>query len=283
MKDLRVIIAYQGIAGSYSHAAARRMYPAATFRPHLTFEDVFAAVQDGQADFGVVPIDNGINGRVTDVHHLIPRYNLYVVGEHYLPVRHHLLAKPGVALPDITAAASHAQALGQCRQFLRAHAIAPIETANTAIAAKLVAEGDDRSRAAIASIEAAEIYGLTAVASDIANVQGNETRFFAVARDRVDPLTPEGCIMILMFATHSIPAALFKALGGFATNSINMTKIDSYSVGGDFATAEFICEIEAAPNEARTQRALQELAFFSSSMRIVGVFTRAPRNHGDTP
>jgi prephenate dehydratase len=253
------------------------MHPGGDYRPHPTFEDVFAAVQDGQADLGVVPIDNGINGRVTDVHHLIPRYNLQVVGEHYLPVRHHLLAKHGVGLHEITSAASHAQALGQCRQFLRSHAIAPVETANTAVAAKMVAEGDDRTRAAIASIEAAEIYGLTALASDIANVHGNETRFFAVGRERADPAAPDGCIMILTFATQSIPAALFKALGGFATNSINMTKIDSYSVGGDFATAEFICEIEAAPGEARTQRALKELEFFSTSVRIVGVFTRSPR------
>jgi prephenate dehydratase len=271
------LVAYQGIPGSYSHAVAQQVFPAAALQNHLTFEDVFAAVQAGQADRGVAPIDNVHNGRVTDVHHLIPRYDLSVVGEFYLPVRHQLLGVPGAQLEGVRAVLSHPQALGQCRSFLRAHGIAPVDAANTAVAAKTVAEAGDPSRAAIASPEAADLYGLVTLAADISDIEGNTTRFFIVARERQAPPPGAAAVTILTFATQSIPAALFKALGGFATNSINLTKIDSYSVGGDFSTAQFIIEVEAAPEEERMQRALAELAFFSTMVRIVGVFARAER------
>jgi prephenate dehydratase len=270
-------IAFQGIAGSYSHAAAGALFPAATLDRYLTFEDVFAAVQSGAADRGVLPIDNGHNGRVTDVHLLIPRYDLHVVDEHYQRVRHVLLARPGVRLEAIKSVVSHPQALGQCRGYLRALGVESIEAANTAVAAKAVASGTDDTIAAIASAEAGALYGLSALATDIADVPGNTTRFFVVARERADPPAGSAAITILTFITQSIPAALFKALGGFATNSINLAKIDSYSVDGDFTTAQFIIEVEAAPDDPAMQRALSELAFFSKMVRIVGVFARAER------
>lgn len=253
------------------------MFPMADLRPFLTFEDVFAAVQAGEADRGVLPIDNGHNGRVTDVHHLIPRYDLFVVGEHYQRVRHTLLAKPGASLDQIRRVLSHPQALGQCRGYVRRLGAEPVDAANTAVAAKIVADGGDATQAAIASAEAGALYGLSALASDIADAPGNTTRFFAVARERGPPPEADQAITVLTFATQSIPAALFKALGGFATNSVNLCKIDSYSVDGDFTAAQFIIEVEAAPDTPAMQRALAELAFFSKMVRILGVFARAER------
>lgn len=267
--------AYQGIEGSYSHSASRTVFPECDHEPVLTFEEVFVAVDAGRADFGVVPIDNLLHGRVLDVNRLLPKYAIFVSKEHLLPIDHCLLARRGETLQDIEQVMSHPQALGQCGGFIAQHRLETIPAANTALAARALAQSRQPSTAVIASREAAEIYDLDIIAEHIQDHPVNKTRFFALQKtlpDFADYKTP---VTMITFVVKSIPAALFKALGGFATNALNLTKIESFISESDFSQSSFIVEVEAHPEDDRLKQALSELAYFTETMRVAGVFDRA--------
>jgi prephenate dehydratase len=272
-------IAFQGVAGAYSDLACRAVFPDDTTLPCLSFEDAFTSVQEGRADLAMIPIENSIAGRVADVHHLLPEGGLVIIGEHYQPVVHHLLALPGAKIGGIREAHSHVQALAQCRAFLREKNIKPVVTHDTAGAAAEIARLGDKSVAAIASELAGKIYGLQSIAADIANLRNNTTRFLILARE-AKKREAGACVTTLVFRVRSVPAALYKALGGFATNGVNITKLESYLVNGSFTAAQFYLDAEGHPDDVSFRHALEELAFFAHEVKILGsypahVFRRA--------
>ncbi len=270
-------IAFQGLEGAYSHLSCREAYPQMTALPCGTFEDAFAAVVDGRAALCMIPIENSLGGRVADIHHLLPESNLYIVAEHFQPVHHHLLGVKGAKLEGIKRVLSHVQALAQCRDQLRSLGVETVPRADTAGAAKEVAEAGDPSTAAIASNLAEEIYGLDLLRSRIEDRIGNTTRFVAMSRRRMDPDPQSGpCMIALIFRVRSVPAALYKALGGFATNGVNISKLESYVTGDRFMVAQFYAEIEGHPAELHVDRALQELDYFTTSRKILGTFRAHP-------
>ncbi len=270
-------IAFQGAPGAYSDLACRAVFPDDTTVPCLAFEDAFAAVTEGRADVAMIPIENSVAGRVADVHHLLPEAGLYIIGEHYQPVVHHLLALPGAKLSDIKEAHSHVQALAQCRKWLRDKNIKPVMAADTAGAAADIAKLKDKSVAAVASGLAGQINGLQSLASGIADLADNTTRFVILAKEPRRPQTGTGhCVTTLIFRVRSVPASLYKALGGFATNGVNITKIESYLVDGHFSKAQFRLDVEAHPDERPLQLALEELAFFAHEVKILGVYPAHP-------
>ena len=228
-------IAFQGELGAFSHATAVEVFPDDQPVPCVTFEQTIGAVQAGEADYAVVPIENSLYGRITDIHHILPESGLYIVGEYYLPVRMNLLGVPGATLSDIEAVQSLSVALGQCRKFIAKHKLRTINSVDTAGSAREVAEKGDRTVAAIASRFAAETYGLDVIAENIEDAAHNTTRFLIMARDPIAP-KPNGTKIktTFVFRVRNVPAALYKAMGGFATNSVNMTKLESYMVGGSF-------------------------------------------------
>jgi prephenate dehydratase len=266
-------IAYQGAPGANSHLAANQALPDGLPLPCFSFADAVEAVRNGTAGCGVIPIENSLHGRVADMHHLLPESGLVIVGEHFLPIRHTLMGTG--RLDEVTQATSHEQALGQCRRWLAERGIMPIAYADTAGAAALVAETGDPSLAALAPPGAAELYGLNVLASDIADAAHNTTRFVILAREA--PAGPvEGPAMTsLVFAVKNVPAALFKALGGFATNGVNMTKLESYQRGGSFTASEFFADIEGQPGDEAVDRALDELRYHSKWVRLLGSYPRA--------
>lgn len=267
------IISYQGEPGANSHIACEAVYPNHQPNACATFEDVLSSVESGKADLAMIPVENTLAGRVGDIHHLLPDSNLHMIGEHFMRIRFQLMAKPGVELSEIKTAYSHIMALGQCRDFLRDHGIAPMTAADTAGAARQVAEGDDRTAAAIAPPLAATVYGLNVLANDIEDAEHNTTRFVIMSRDPLDlPSGPETTVTAFIFQVRNIPSALYKTLGGFATNGINLTKLESYQVGGSFNASQFYVEIEGHPDDRPVQLALEELGFFSSYLKILGVF-----------
>ncbi len=283
MTDTKPAIAYQGERGANSHIACLNMYPDHTPMPCRTFEDVIAAVESGNADLAMIPVENTIAGRVGDIHHLLPATRLHIIAEHMMPIRFQLMAPPGSVLEEIKSAYSHVMALGQCRKFLRDHGIEAVTAADTAGAARQVAESGDRHVAAIAPALAAEVYGLTILAHDIEDAQHNTTRFAIMAREPVDVEAGDGrAMMAFLFQVRNIPSALYKALGGFATNGVNMTKLESYQIEGSFSASQFYAEIEGHPDDRSVQLALEELGFFSTSLKILGVYpahtSREPRN-----
>ena len=242
-----------------------------------TFEDALAAVKQGDVRFAMIPIENSVAGRVADIHHLLPDAGLYIVGEHFLRVRHQLMAKPGVKLSAIKRVLSHTQALGQCRGTLRKLGLTPVPEADTAGSARMVAEGDDSTSAAIASRLAAEIYGLNILKSDIEDEAHNTTRFVILSSERQDAKPGNGPVVTtFLFRVRNVPAALYKAMGGFATNSVNMTKLESYQVDGTFNATMFFADIEGHPTERPVQLALEELSFFSSEMKLLGTYPASP-------
>lgn len=265
-------IAFQGAPGAYSDLACRAVFPGCETLPCLAFEDAFAAVKTGRADLAMIPIENSVAGRVADVHHLLPQGGLYIIGEHYQPIVHHLLAVPGAKLSGIERAESHVQALAQCRKWLRRKEIRPVVHGDTAGSAAEVAKRGDKKTAAIASQLAGKIYGLKSLASDIADLKHNVTRFLILARKSKWPKPGMPCVTTLIFRVKSVPASLYKALGGFATNGINITKIESYLVDGHFTKAQFRLDVEAHPSERPLQLALEELAFFAHEVKILGVY-----------
>jgi prephenate dehydratase len=266
-------IAFQGAPGAYSHLATREVSPLALPLPCFSFEDAFDAVAQGRAELAVIPIENSLHGRVADVHFLLPESGLFIVGEYFLRVRHCLLGLPGTRRGDIRQALSHPQALGQCRKRLRDWGIAPVQYADTAAAAALVQEQGDRSVAAIASKLAAETYGLDVLEAGIEDMDHNTTRFVVLARQADHPTSADGPVMTsLTFEVRSVPAALYKAMGGFATNGVNMTKLESYQPNGSFNASAFYVEIEGAPDDANVALALEELAYHSRAVRLLGTY-----------
>ena len=269
-------IAFQGAKGAYSDLACRAVFPDYTTVPCIAFEDAFAAVRDGTAELAMIPIENSIAGRVADVHYLLPEGGLHIIGEHFQPVVHHLLALPGAKLADIREARSHVQGWSQCREWLRKHNIRPVTHADTAGAAEDISKQSDKSVAAIASELAGKTYGLQSLAADIADLRNNTTRFVILSKEAQRPKPEMPCVTTLIFRVRSVPASLYKSLGGFATNGINITKIESYLVDGHFAKAQFRLDIEAHPDTKPFQLAMEELAFFAQDVKILGVYPVHP-------
>ncbi|WP_439542235.1 prephenate dehydratase [Hyphomicrobium sp.] len=270
-------IAYQGEPGANSHLACTEAFPDAEAVAYPTFEDALAAVKTGDTHFAMIPIENSVAGRVADIHHLLPGANLYIVGEHFLRVRHQLMAIKGADIKSIKKALSHTQALGQCRKTLRDLGIAPVPEADTAGSARIVSESRDPALAAIASTLAAEIYGLEILRSDIEDEAHNTTRFIVLAKDPDDAEPEDGpVITTFLFRVRNVPAALYKALGGFATNGVNMMKLESYQLEGTFNATMFHADIQGHPAERSVQLALEELSFFSTELRILGTYLASP-------
>ncbi len=275
------LIAFQGVQGAYSDMACRAAHPELTTLPCASFEDTFAAVHDGRAELAMIPIENSSAGRVADIHHLLPESGLHIVGEHFERVNHALLAVESATIDSLKVVRSHVQALSQCRAFIRDHGLEPVLHADTAGAAAEVATLDDPTQAAIASALAGEIYGLEALKEDIEDAEHNTPRFLVMARDPIDPDPAEGpAITSFVFRVRSVPAALYKALGGFATNGINITKLESYIIDGSFTVAQFYADIEGHPDQRLVRLALEELSFFSREVRILGVYHAAPFRAG---
>lgn len=275
-------IAYQGEPGANSHIACADAYSDMTPLPCRTFEDVFHAVELGKAELAMIPVDNTIAGRVADIHHILPQTDLSIIAEYYLPIRFQLMALPGTKLADVRMARSHIMGLGQCRDFLRKHDIEAVTAADTAGAAREVAELGDPSVAAIAPQLAASVYGLEILARDIEDAEHNTTRFVIMSREPGDRRIEDGqTVTAFIFQVRNIPAALYKVMGGFATNGVNMTKLESYQLGGSFTATQFYAEIEGHPDERSVQLALEELGFFSNMFKIIGVFGAGERRMRD--
>jgi prephenate dehydratase len=270
-------ISYQGEAGANSHLACRQVYPDFDPLPCPTFEDALAAVKSGEARLAMIPIENSLAGRVADIHHLLPDSGLFIVGEHFLPIRFQLMAVPGARLDRITDVYSHVHALGQCRKIIRKHGFRAHVAGDTAGAARQIAEWKDPTRAALAPRLAAEIYGLDVLAADVEDEQHNTTRFVILSREP-DAAEPDGAPMVttFIFNVRNVPAALYKAMGGFATNGINMTKLESYQVNGEFVATMFYADIEGHPHQRSVQLAMEELSFFSTELRILGTYRASP-------
>lgn len=266
-------IAYQGEPGANSHQVCVQHYPDWESVPCASFEDVFAAVEAGDADLAMIPIDNSIAGRVADIHHFLPASGLHIIAEHFLRIRFHLMAVPGAGLDEITTVHSHVHALGQCRKIIREHGLKAVISGDTAGAAREVAEMADRTQAAISPPLAAEIYGLEILAEDVEDEDHNTTRFVVLSRDLVEAAPGNGPVVTsFIFNVRNLPAALYKALGGFATNGVNMTKLESYMVGGEFTATQFLAEVDGHPSDPGLARALEELAFFTTDVKVLGVY-----------
>ncbi len=270
-------IAFQGELGANSHIACNEAYPGYQPLPCSTFEDAFAAVRNGRADLAMIPIDNSVAGRVADIHHLMPQSKLHIVAEWFLPVQHQLMASKGATLKTIKTVESHIHALGQCRNIIRALGVRPVVAADTAGAAREVAEAGDISRAALATKLAAKIYGLRILKKNVADAKHNTTRFVVLARkpswaSRKD----RRVITTFVFQVRNIPAALYKALGGFATNGVNMTKLESYMVGGEFTATQFYADVEGHPQSRALGLALEELAYVTRQLKILGIYRGHP-------
>jgi prephenate dehydratase len=274
------LIAFQGHYGAYSDMACRAKFPDLTTLPCPSFEDVFATVREGRAGCAMIPIENSVAGRVADIHHLLPESGLHIVGEHFQRVNHKLLACKGAKIDGLKRVLSHEQALSQCRNFMREHGLNPHVYADTAGAAEFVAEQGDKTQAAIASRLAGEIYGLEVLADDIEDAVHNTTRFVIMTRDPVDPPSDDGPVITsFVFQVRNVPAALYKAMGGFATNGVNMTKLESYMVGGDFTATQFYADIEGHPDHTPVRLAMEELGFFSRVVKILGVYPADPARY----
>ena len=276
-KDPAKIIAFQGELGAYSDLACRMSRPEMTTLPCRTFEDAFAAVRNGDAGLAMIPIENSVAGRVADIHHRLPESGLHIIGEHYQRINHHLLAVKGTKLEDVTEVYSHIHALNQCRDFLKEHDIKPIVAVDTAGSAKDIAQSGDTTKAVIASELAGEIYGLTSLAADIEDAEHNTTRFIVMSKDPVIPHPKAGVpVTSFVFRVRNVPAALYKALGGFATNGVNMTKLESYIVDGSFVAAQFYADVEGHPDNRNLRLALEELEFFTTNVKILGIYPPHP-------
>ena len=271
-------IAFQGELGANSHIACREVYPDFEPLPCATFEDAFAAAASGEAELAMIPVENSIAGRVADIHHLLPTSPLQIIAEHFMPIRFQLMGLKGVKIEQIKAAHSHIMGLGQCRNFLRSRGIVARTSSDTAGAAREVRDLGDPTQAAIAPRLAAEVYGLDILAENIEDAAHNTTRFVIMSRDAVQPDYAPGVTWVtaFVFRVRNVPAALYKTMGGFATNGVNMTKLESYQIGGSFNATQFYAEVEGHPEEAPVQRALEELGFFSTQVRHLGVFQAHP-------
>jgi prephenate dehydratase len=271
----RCKIAFQGEPGANSHIACEQAYRGCAPLPCPTFEDAFAAVRTGKATLAMIPIDNSVAGRVADIHHLMPQSGLHIVGEWFLPVQHQLMAPKGASLRTIRTVESHVHALGQCRNIIRKLGIKPVVAADTAGAAREVAEAGDITRAALATTMAAQIYGLKILKKNVADSRHNTTRFVVLARrPRWASVKEKRVITTFIFQVRNIPAALYKAMGGFATNGVNMTKLESYMVDGSFSATQFYADVQGHPKDRALELALEELEFVSQpkTLKILGVY-----------
>ena len=270
-------IAYQGEPGANSDAACRDAVPELEPMPCGTFEDAFDAVEAGVAELAMIPVENSIAGRVADIHHLLPESGLHIVGEYFMPIHFQLMATPGTTPERIRTVRSHAHAIGQCRRYLREHGWAGVVADDTAGAAREVAELGDPSVAALAPRLAAELYGLEILAEDVEDEHHNTTRFLLLSREPREPALGEGQVITsFVFRVRNVPAALYKAMGGFATNGVNMTKLESYQLGGTFFATQFYADVEGHPKDAALALALEELAFFSTHVRVLGTYPAHP-------
>lgn len=265
-------IVYQGEPGAYSHLACSQFYPKHAAQACQSFSEAFEAVRSGQAQLAMIPVENTVAGRVSDIYHLLPEGGLFIVGERYLPVHHQLLGVKGASLANIRTARSHHMALGQVRKFMSAQKITPLVDTDTAGAARKVAEAGDMSVAAVASKLAAETYGLDILAPDVQDADHNTTRFIVLSETAETPDTSVPSVSSFVFKLRSVPSALYKALGGFASNGLNLTKLESYMVGGSFTAAQFYADVEGHIHAPAMQNALEELAFFSESITHLGTY-----------
>jgi prephenate dehydratase len=270
-------IAFQGEPGANSHLACIEACPDLEPMPCATFEDSLAVVKSGEALYAMIPIENSVAGRVADIHHLLPDAGLYIVGEHFLPIHFQLMAPKGAKLDKIKDVYSHVHALGQCRKVIRKLKLSAHVAGDTAGSARQVAEWHDKTRAALAPRMAAELYGLDILAENVEDEFHNTTRFVILARDPDDAEPDNGpVITTFIFRVRNVPAALYKALGGFATNSVNMTKLESYQTEGTFAATMFYADIEGHPSDRPVQLALEELSFFAAELKILGTYPASP-------
>ena len=270
-------IAYQGEPGANSDIACRDMFPDHEPLPCATFEDALGAIRDGVADLGMIPIENSLAGRVADIHHLLPASGLHIIGEYFLPIRFQLLGLPGAKIADVADIYSHVHALGQCRKIIRRLGARGHVAGDTAGSARQVAEWGDPTKASLATRLAGEIYGLKTLEADVEDEKHNTTRFVVLSR------TPQwaeqgeaNLVTTFVFRVRNVPAALYKALGGFATNGVNMTKLESYMVDGQFTATQFLADVDGHPDDAGLKFALEELSFFTREMRILGVYPAHP-------
>ena len=270
-------IIFQGELGANSHIACKEAYPDHEPVPAPTFEDCFTALGNGDVDLGMIPIENSVAGRVADIHHLMPTSGLHIIAEHFLPIRNQLMATKDASLKTIKTVQSHVMALGQCRQVIRELKLKPIIGADTAGSAREIAEAKDSTRAAIASRLAAEIYGLNILKENVEDASHSTTRFVVLSKKK--QWAPRGkgkVVTTFVFRVRNLPAALFKSLGGFATNGVNMTKLESYMVGGNFFATQFYADVEGHPDDTSLVHALEELGFFSNELTILGVYPAHP-------
>ncbi|WEK45033.1 MAG: prephenate dehydratase [Candidatus Sphingomonas colombiensis] len=266
-------VAFQGAPGANSHVAALEAFPDGLPLPCFSFEDAIDAVKEGRAAQAIIPIENSLHGRVADIHFLLPESGLVITGEHFLPIRYALM---GIGTRDeVREAMSHPQALGQCRHWLKAHDMQPLAYPDTAGAAAMVAEIGDARTAALAPPPAAEIYGLKLLVNDIADADHNTTRFVMLARGGRPTVGDGPWMTTFIFEVKNIPAALYKAMGGFATNGVNMTKLESYQRGGTFAATEFYADVAGRPGDPAFDRAMEELGFHSKWVRVLGTYRQA--------
>ena len=273
----RKTIVFQGEPGANSHIACNAAYPDYQAVPCPTFEDAFTAVASGEADLGMIPIENSVAGRVSDIHHLMPTAGLHIIAESFLPIRNQLMAPKGATLTGLKTVESHIMALGQCRNYIRRLGVKAVVSADTAGAAMEVARNGDKTRAAIASTLAAEIYGLQILAENIEDAAHATTRFIVLSREDKRARRGDGLVLTtFVFEVRNIPAALYKALGGFATNRVNMTKLESYMIEGNFFATQFYADVEGHPDDPNLKLALEELAFFSKELTILGVYPAHP-------
>ena len=270
-------IAYQGEPGANSHIACLEVRPDFEPMPCRTFEDAFQAVKDGAAKLAMIPIDNSVAGRVADIHHLMPASNLSIIGEHFLPIHFHLLAVKGAKLEDLKTVHSHVHALGQCRKMIKAQGLTPIVAIDTAGAARELSETKNKTDSALATALAGELYGLEPLLKNVEDEAHNTTRFIILSTERQDAPAGNGPVMTsFVFRVRNVPAALYKAMGGFATNGVNMTKLESYQIERQFSATQFYADIEGHPEDRNVKLAMEELAFFSSYTKILGTYPASP-------
>lgn len=273
-------IAYQGEPGANSDLVCRQHYPDWESVPCASFEDAFAAVTNGQADLAMIPIDNSLAGRVADIHHFLPTSGLHIIGEHFLRIRFALMVVPGATIDTLTTVHSHVHALGQCRRIIRELSLTPVISGDTAGAAREIADAGDLTQAAISPPLAAEIYGLEILREDVEDEEHNTTRFIVLSAEPIEADPGNGPVVTsFVFSVRNLPAALYKALGGFATNGVNMTKLESYMVDGKFTATQFLAEVDGHPRDLPLHRALEELDFFTTEVKILGVYPAAPERY----
>jgi prephenate dehydratase len=271
-------ISFQGETGANSDMACRNMFPKMQPMPCATFEDALNTVETGKADLAMIAIENTIAGRVADIHHLLPVSKLHITGEYFLPIHFQLMVMKGVNISEIKSVHSHVHALGQCRKIIRKHRWKAVVEGDTAGAARIVSEAGNRAMAALAPRLAASMYGLEILEENVEDAENNVTRFVVLSKDKAWPQRKSAkdiMMTTIIFNVRNVPAALYKAMGGFATNGVNITKLESYQLGGEFTATQFYADIEGHPEDKNVTLALEELNFFSNEVRILGVYPQA--------